>query len=118
MTSGDAAFFEKFLDRLFELQQADGIGDRGAVFSGAFRDLFLREMKFVNKSLKSMGLLDWVQIFALEIFHQRHLQGHFLRHIANHDRHAAEPRPLRRSPAAFARNQIDNGCQPSDDQSG
>ncbi len=79
VTGGDAAFLEQVLDWLFELEQANGIGDRGAVFAGALGDLLLREVKFVDQALKGVRLLDRIEIFALEIFHQRHLERHFLR---------------------------------------
>ncbi len=72
VAGGEAAFFEQLLDGTFEFQQADGIGDGGAVFAGAFCDLFLSELKFVDKALERVGLLDRVQIFALKIFYQRH----------------------------------------------
>ena len=32
VTRGDATFLEQFLDRLFELEQADGVGDGSAIF--------------------------------------------------------------------------------------
>ena len=78
VTCCDATFLEKILDRLFELEQANRVGDCGAVFAGAVGDLFLRQVKFVDEALKCVGLLDGVEIFALEVFHQRHLQRHLL----------------------------------------
>ena len=78
VTCCDAAFFEKILDRFLELQQANRVGDGGAVFAGAFGDLLLRQVKLVDQALESVGLLDGVEIFALEVFYQRHFQRHFL----------------------------------------
>ena len=88
VTGGDTAFLKQNLDWLFELEQADGVGNCGPVFAGAVGDLLLREMKFVNKALKGVRLLDGVEIFALEVFHQRHLQRHFFRDVAHDDRNA------------------------------
>ena len=88
----------------FQFEKADGIGDGRAVFAGFFGDLFLREMEIFGQFLKGVGLLDGIQILALEIFNQRHLQRRFFRHVAHDDRHAAQLSPLRRSPAALARN--------------
>ncbi len=39
----EAPFFEKVLDGRLELQQADGVCNRGAVFAGPLGDLFLSE---------------------------------------------------------------------------
>ena len=78
MTGGDTAFLEQNLDWLFKLEQADGVGNRGPVFAGTLGDLLLREVKFINEALKGVRLLDWIEIFALEIFHQRHLKRHLL----------------------------------------
>ena len=88
VTGGDTAFLKQNLDWLFELEEPDSIGDCGAVLAGALGDLLLREMKFVNKALKGVRLLDGVEIFALEVFHQRHLQRHLFRDVAHDDRDA------------------------------
>ena len=102
VTCGDAAFFEQILDRFFELEQADGVGDGGAVFPGSFGDLFLRQVKFVNQALESVRLLDGVKILALEVLYQRHFQRHFFRDVADDDRNAEQARALCCAPAAFA----------------
>ena len=104
MTGRDAAVFEQFLDRLFEIQEPQRVGDRRAIFSRAFRNLLLREMKPVGQSLKGPRLLDRIQIFALKIFNQRHLERHFIWHFAHYRRHAAERRPLSGAPPAFPGN--------------
>ena len=53
-----------------------------------------------------MGLLDWVQIFALKILYQRHFERHFLRHVADDYRNACELSPLSGAPAAFPGDQL------------
>ncbi len=68
MTSSEAAFFEQVLNRLLEFQEADGIRDRGAVFSRAVGDLFLGEIEFFAQTLECVRLLDRIQILALEVF--------------------------------------------------
>src|ERR1700678_748890 len=47
VSRSDATFLEQLLDRLFELEQADGIGAGCALFARAFGALFLCEVKFV-----------------------------------------------------------------------
>ena len=44
VAGGEAPFLEEILDRLIEFQQADGVGDGGAVFSGALGDFLLRRL--------------------------------------------------------------------------
>ena len=107
MASGDAAFFDEFLNGRLEAKETETIGDGGTIFSGALGGLFLREVKFLGEALEGMGLLDRIQIFALEIFHQRHLDGHFLGHVANHDGNATESGALRCTPTTFSSNQLE-----------
>ena len=104
MSGGKAALFEQFLDRTFEFEEADGIGDSGAIFAGSLGDLLLGELKFVDEALEGVGLLDWVEIFALEIFDQRHFQGEIFGYVAQDDRHCVHLGALGRAPAAFAGN--------------
>src|SRR5271155_519619 len=116
MACSDAALFEQFLDWLFELKQANGIGDRGAVFASAVRPLFLRQVKFVNEALKGVCLLDRIKVLALEVLHQRHLQRHFLRDVADDDRNAEQARALRRTPAALTGDQLEAAGNSADDE--
>jgi hypothetical protein len=106
VTCGEAAFFEQVLNRRFEFQKADRIRDGGAIFSGAVGDLLLSKVKFVNEALESVGLLDWVEIFALKIFYEGHFQCEGFWNVAQDDRNAVHVRALRGAPAAFASNQL------------
>ena len=106
MAGGEAAFLEKILDRRFEFQEADGVGNRGPIFSGAFGDLFLGELKFVNKTLKCVGLFDRVEIFALKILDEGHFEGQLFGHVAKNDRNVVKIGTLGGAPAAFASNQL------------
>src|ERR1700676_4323188 len=46
--SAEFSLFDPFLNGRFKLEQPNSIGDRGAVFSGALRDDFLRQLKFFH----------------------------------------------------------------------
>ena len=116
MTGRDAAFLEEILDWLFELEQADSIGDCRAIFAAALGDLLLREVKFVNEALKGVRLLDGVEVLTLEVFDQRHLQSHFLRDVAHDDGNAKQSGALRGAPAAFAGNQLEAAGNSADDE--
>ena len=102
VAGGEATLFEKFLDGAFEFEEADGIGDGGAVFAGALGNLFLGQMEFINQALEGVGLFDRVEIFALKIFYQRHFEGEIFGHVAQDDWHGVHAGALGSAPTAFA----------------
>jgi hypothetical protein len=106
VAGGQAALFEQLLNGVLEPQEPKQIRDGSAVLTGALRELFLREVEIVAQALESARLLDRVQVFALEIFDQRHLDGEFLRNIPENDGHARLRRSLGGSPAALAGDQL------------
>ncbi len=88
------------------LQKPNGVGNRRAILAGALGDFLLREVKFVGEALERARLLDRVEVFALEIFDQRHLERHLVADVANNRGNAAESGALRGAPAAFAGDQL------------
>ena len=50
----------------------------------------------------ALGLLDWVEVFALQIFHERQLERRSVVHVADDDRHLGQAGHLRGAPTAFA----------------
>jgi hypothetical protein len=106
VTGGEAALFEELLNWRLEFQEADGVRDGRAVFPGTFRNLLLSQMELIDEALKGVGLLDWVQIFTLEIFHQGHFQREFLGHIAKYDRNTMHAGTLGGAPTAFAGDEL------------
>jgi hypothetical protein len=71
-------------------------------------------MEFLREALEGVRLLNWIQIFALKIFNQRHLQGHLIGHVSNHYRNATEACSLRGSPSAFACDELVTRTDPAD----
>ncbi|MGB8438214.1 MAG: hypothetical protein WCE26_02400 [Candidatus Acidiferrales bacterium] len=112
----EPAFLEQILDRVFELEQADGVRYGGAVLAGALSHLLLGEMEFVNQALKGVGLLDGVEILALEVLNEGHFERHFLGHVADYNRHTAEAGSLGGAPPALAGNQLIAISDASDDE--
>jgi hypothetical protein len=106
VAGGNFALLDEILDRNFELEEADGVGDCGAIFSGAFGDLLLGKVKLIGEALKGVGLLDWIEIFALEIFDERHLHCHTFRYVAHDDGYAVQLCALGRAPATFAGDKL------------
>ena len=95
-------FLFRILNWLIEFQQANGVCDRGAVLSRAFGDFLLCEVEFFCEALECAGLFDRIQILALEIFDESHLECHFFGHVAHYDGNALDCSALGSAPAAFA----------------
>ena len=64
----------------------------------------MRQTEFVGEPLNTQGLLQRIQVFALDIFDQRNRQRLVIRNIPYHHRHCLQARHARRAPAAFARD--------------
>jgi hypothetical protein len=75
--------------------------------------LVLRKTELVNETLIRKRLIDGIQIFPLEIFHEGELE-HLLfgasRHITHDNGHFKQPCALRRAPSPLASN--DSVCTP------
>lgn len=106
MTRSDASFLDQILDRSLKLQEPNRICDGGTVLASALCNLFLREGEVLDQMLESARLLHRIQIFALEIFHEGHLDGPLLGNFADYDGNAAECGSLGRAPAPFAGDEL------------
>ena len=105
MPFGDQAISQARLDRLRQFQQAQGVGDCHAALADTLGDLILGQAELFAQMFVSQRFFQCIQIGALHIFDQRHLQ-HLLRcGVFHHDRHGLQPGQERRSPAALARDQ-------------
>ncbi len=109
-------FFDQLMDHGFELEEAERVGDRSAILTRALSDVFLGEIELVGKALKGARLFHRVQIFALEVFDEGHLEREFLRNLADDHGNAGQRGPLRRPPTALAGNQLVAKTDPPDDE--
>lgn len=62
--------------------------------------------KFLDEALIGLGLLDRIEILALDIFQQGNLQRLAIAIVADDDGHFVQPRTLRCAPAALARDDL------------
>ena len=62
----------------------------------------VRHLEFVDQALNADGFFQRIQVFALNVFDQRHGQCRVVRHFAHDDRHDLQFGQLRRAPAPFA----------------
>ena len=81
----------------------------------ARRDVLLLQLKLVGEPPVRERLFDRIQVLALDVLDERHLQQRsFLsrRDIANDDRHAQQAGELRGAPAAFAGDDLEPIADP------
>jgi hypothetical protein len=78
--------------------------------------LFLRKVKLIGETLECMRLLDRVEVFALEVFNQGHLESHGVRHVPNHNWNAGETGLLSSTPATFAGDELVAGSNSADNE--
>ena len=85
-----------------ELQQANVIGDGGAVLAQAYPEVFVREFALVDQSFERNGNFDGVQVFALNVLNQRHFEEGLVVDFADVSRHFFESGQLRCAKPPFA----------------
>ena len=78
---GELAFFDPFLNLLFQLKQPSRVRYGGAILSGSLGHGFLGQVKLVHQPLEGPGSFHGVQVFALDVFDQRHFQRELVGHL-------------------------------------
>jgi hypothetical protein len=106
VTGAQLSFFNPILNGWLQLQQSDGVRNRRAVFTGTFRDGFLRQLKFVHQTFECAGRFNRIQIFALDVFNERHFQRQLVRNLPNDRGDSLQSGALRCTPPAFARDKL------------
>ena len=89
-----------------EIEKADRIRDRGTVFADALGDFLLLQTKFLGQSRISLGLFERIEILALEVLDQGHLEHVAVRGIAHDHRHLRQLQLGRGPPAALAGDEL------------
>ena len=87
-------------------QQAHGIGHRRAILSRASGDLFLGEVKLAHHALEGACLFNRVQIFALDILHQRDFKRGLVADLPDDGWDARQTGSLSRTPASLASQKL------------
>ena len=89
-----------------QLDESQGVGHRGPVFADLGGDFLLREVELIDQLRITLGLLDRVKVFALEILDKRQLERRSVVHVADDDRHLGQAGYLRGSPAALPGDEL------------
>jgi hypothetical protein len=106
VTFGDVAFGQGLLDRAFEVEKPEGVGDGRSGSTDAHRDLLLRQAELVGQLAIRVSLLDGIEIGALDVFDEGNGQLVALGHLADDRRHAVEAGHLGRTDASFAGHEL------------
>ena len=96
-----------------EFRQPNEITDRGPGSANRLGGLFVTEIELGNQAFQCLGLFQRVQVFALNVFDQRHLHRRFVVDVPHDDRYVGEPGELRGAPPPFAGNDLPGGTVPA-----
>jgi hypothetical protein len=116
VTCAQTPVLKQIQDRFLKFEKPKRVSDGGAVLTGAFCNLFLSKVKLIGETLECMRLLDRVEVLALKVFNQGHLESHGVGHVPNHNRNAGETSFLSSTPATFAGNELVAGSNSADDE--
>src|SRR5262245_35061489 len=94
------------LDRRWECEEAEGVAHRGPAAAGPGRDLLVGEAEVLDELLVGAGLLERVQLLALEVLDQRLLEGRAVVGLAHERGNGLEPDPAGGPPAALPRDHL------------
>src|SRR5690606_28893786 len=67
MAHVEGAVDQPLLDLLREAEETQGVGDGGALLPHPFRASFLRQAEFLDQATIGLGLLDRVEVGALDV---------------------------------------------------
>ena len=66
----------------------------------------MREIKLPYQTIKCAGLFQRIEVFALNVFDERHRNGRLIRNVAYYGRYVGKTRHLRGTPPALARDDL------------
>ena len=94
------------LDRRRELEQPQGVGDRGAAPADPDRDLLVGEAEVLDQLLVGRRLLEHVEVRAVDVLHQRVLERRRVVGVAHQRGDVLEADPAGGAPPALARDDL------------
>ena len=103
---GDPALADGLLDGRVEVEEAQRVRDGRAGLADALGHLFLGEAELVDQLAVGMGLLDRIEVLALDVLDEGELELVARRELAHDRRHPLEPGQLRCPDAALAGDEL------------
>src|SRR5437588_12385602 len=89
-----------------QIQEPQRVGHSGPATPDFQRNVFLPQAKFVSQSRIALGLFDWIEIGALQVFNQRKLEHLQVVRGANYGGPPEHAHSLRRTEQALPRRQL------------
>ena len=114
MSEAELGGFDQGEDLGGELEQAQEVGDRGAVLAGALRHLLLGEAEFAGEALVGAGLLDGIEILALEVLDDGDLHGLLVGDLADDGGDGGFAGALGGEPAALSGDELEASADGAD----
>ena len=90
------------LDQGRELEQPQTVGDAAPIAPDALGKLLLGPPELREQSLVGLGLFHRIQIFALDVFDERHFQCKLVWNVAHNGGDFIQAGALCRAPTTFA----------------
>jgi hypothetical protein len=107
VSEGELGGLDELEDIFGKLQEAEEIGDRGAILAGTLGHLLLCEAKVACEALIGAGLLDWVEVFTLEIFNNGDFHRLLVGDLADDGRNGWFAGTLGGEPAALSGDELE-----------
>ena len=102
MAHVEVAGHQHGLHRFGQVQQAQQVGGGAARTADRLRRQFVRHVEFLDQALQALRFFQRIQIFALNVFDQRHGCGRLVGHIADQHRQAVHASQLGRAETPLA----------------
>ena len=97
---------QQIADRRCQIEQPQQVGNGCSGFTDRIGDLLLGQPELGFQAVECERFLERVEIFALDVFDQRHCAGRPVVNIAHQYRHGFQSGPLCSAPAALPGNQL------------
>ena len=106
MALGDVALAQGVLDRRVEVEEAEGVGDRGPGAADSGRDLVLGQPELVGQLAVGVGLFHGVEVRALDVLDDGDGKLVALGELADDGRDVVQPGHLRGANAPLAGDEL------------
>ena len=110
VTDREPAFANETLHVGRKFEQAQRVGDDGAALADLGGDEFLRELKLADELRVAERFFDGIEIFALEIFDERHLQHRAVIRLADEDGDFGQAGESEPRASGVRRRSVQNCC--------
>ncbi len=116
VADADLSAGEEVLHVFLEVEEAHGIGDGGAGLADAFGDVLLLHLELLGEADVAGGFLDGVEVLALEVLDEGHLEDLAVGGFAGDDGDRVDAEFGAGPPAAFTGDEFEFVADGADDE--